>query len=236
VSLLASSSLSSAYLHHPSTGNLFDESSLSSNFYSTTLSTMNSSDTTTVNQSHDTTFSLNEADLAALFVSSLMTTTPSPSLTTAIHDNNNKNATSMNAFNDVFLSHLTDLACTPSSSLIDSHSSIEPPPGFESFRFDTSATSDLLLSQTATNQSHISSMNATNIERSVSSSDTINFSQLLQSTSAVGEKIEKCVRKIDSYQHRQSYMFRSIRKTSIHDWLCWTDSFFVIISLTIYIR
>jgi hypothetical protein len=173
----------SSDLHHPSTLNLFDESSY--NYFPSTTSTLNSSDTTTVNQLDQTNYTLSDADLAALFVSSLMTTTPSPSSatsTTLMDHLANSNETSATPFDDVFLHHLADLACDSTSSLIDSQASVGPPPGFENFRFDSSSASDLLLSP-STNNPNMSSMNIAASETPVSSSDTINFSQLLQSTS-----------------------------------------------------
>ena len=114
---------------------------------------MNSSATpTTVNQSNP--YSLTDTNLAALLVS-----------TTSNDSMNNHNT-----LDDVFLNQFTDLVYSSSSSMID------PPPGFENFLFDPSvSSSDFLLTET-TNQ-----MN-TAIQTPVSSSDTINFSQLLQST------------------------------------------------------
>ena len=99
---------------------------------------MNSFDSTTVNKSNN--YSLTDADLAALFIS-----------TTTSND-------SLNTLDEVFLNHMTD------SIIEQQQQNIGPPPGFENFRFNSSSTSDLLTND------------------SVSSSDTVNFSQLLQST------------------------------------------------------
>ena len=61
---------------------------------------MNSSDSTTVNKSNN--YNLTDADLAALFVSSIVSTTPSNTLILIIrmkyHNNNNNNT-----LDDVFL-------------------------------------------------------------------------------------------------------------------------------------
>jgi len=143
-------------LNNPSTQTLFD--------YSASTSNMTSSDSTTVNQSNDN-YNLTDADLAALFVSSIVSTTP------PITTNDNKNEISNNNNNtldDVFLQQVNDLVCSSQQK------SIGPPPGFENFRFDTSSSSD--------NSTTISSISTAAIQSQVSSSDTINFSQLLPST------------------------------------------------------
>jgi hypothetical protein len=120
---------------------------------------MNSSTTTVKNANN---YSLTDADLAALFVS----TTPSQ---TTSND-------SMNTLDEVFLNQVNDLVC-------DKQQTIGPPPGFENFLYDSSSTSDFLLTQTTnTINSPRSSMSNVPIQTPVSSSDTINFSQLLQST------------------------------------------------------
>ena len=149
---------------------------------------MNPSDTTTVNKTNNNNnynYNLTDVDLAALFVSSIVTTTPSsPLAQTNTSIDNINNDTSNNTLDDVFLNQLTDLACcsSSSSSIIDKQQTIGPPPGFENFLFDSSSTSDLLLSQTTNNNSTLSSISNAAIQTQVSSSDTINFSQLLQST------------------------------------------------------
>ncbi|CAF0812850.1 unnamed protein product [Adineta steineri] len=179
-------------LQHPSALNLFDDSL--SNYFSSSILNMNSSDTTTttttVNKPNNN-YSLSDADLAALFLSSITTTTPSPQTITPnalidnIHqnNNNNNNETSNNALDDVFLNQFTDLTCS-SPTIIDKPQPIGPPPGFENFRLDSSSSSssDLLLSQTTNKNSTLSSISNAVIQTPVSSSDTINFSQLLQST------------------------------------------------------
>ncbi len=147
-------------LNNPSTQNLFD--------YSTSTSHMTSSDSTKMNQSNDN-YNLTDADLAALFVSSIVSTTPS--ITTNDNKNeisNNNNNNNNNTLDDVFLQQVNDLVCSSQQK------SIGPPPGFENFRFDTSSSSD--------NSTTISSISTAAIQSQVSSSDTINFSQLLQST------------------------------------------------------
>jgi len=172
------SSLLLSDLQHPSTLNLFDESS--PNYFSSLISNMNSSDIqTTVNKSNN--YNLTDADFAALFVSSLVTTTPSSSsssLTQTTTSNNsidNNNETSNNTLDDVFLNQVNDLVCKQQSMG-------PPPPGFENFLFNTSSTSDLLLPHTTNNNSTLSSISYAAMQTPVSSSDTINFSQLLQST------------------------------------------------------
>jgi len=124
---------------------------------------MTSSDSTTVNQSNDN-YNLTDADLAALFVSSIVSTTPS----TTINDNKNELSNNNNTLDDVFLQQVNDLVCSSQQKPFG------PPPGFENFRFDTSSSSD--------NSTTISSISTAAIQSQVSSSDTINFSQLLQST------------------------------------------------------
>lgn len=170
---------------HPSTVNLFDESS---RYFP---STMNTSDrTSTVNQSHESTFSLSDADLAALFVSSLISTTPSPSTTTNLDHSNEPSAqttstttTTSTTLDDVFYNSANDFSSTPTSTFIENEKTLEPPPGFENFRFEPPSTDELLQSH-PTNPSNISnSSNPPSLDAPVSSSDTINFSQLLQSTS-----------------------------------------------------
>ncbi len=186
--VIDSSSLLLSDLQHPSTINLFDESS--PNYFSSSTSNMNSSDIQiTVNKSNN--YNLTDADFAALFVSSLVTTTPSSSsssLTQTTTSNNsidNNNETSNNTLDDVFLNQVTDLVCKQQSMG-------PPPPGFENFLFNTSSTSDLLLTQTTNNNNNsiISSISNAVIQTPVSSSDTINFSQLLQST-VVGKYYSK---------------------------------------------
>jgi hypothetical protein len=135
---------------------------------------MNSSDPiTTVNKSNH--YSLTDADFAALFVSSLLPTS------NHFIDNNNETS-NPNTLDEVFLNQVTDLVCC-SSSIIDKQQSIAPPPGFENFLFDSSSTSDLLLKSTTNNHSTRSSLSNVAIQSPVSTSDTINFSQLLQSKS-----------------------------------------------------
>jgi hypothetical protein len=189
LSILVSDS-SSLFLpdhQHPSTFNLFDDSS--ANYFSSSTSNMNSSDTTTVNKL-DNNYNLTDADLAALFVSSIITTTPSPQTTSNNlvdnlnnNNNNNNNETSNNSLDDVFLNQVTDLACCSSPSppsIVDKQQTLGPPPGFENFRFDSSSSP-----QTTNNPNPtISSISNAAIETQVSSSDTINFSQLLQSATA----------------------------------------------------
>ena len=143
-----------ADLHTPSTDNLIDYS---------TSSNLPSSDSTTVNKSNDN-YTLTDADLAVLFVSSIVSTTPSNA--TDEHQNeliNHQNPT----LDDVFLQQVNDLVCSSQAKPIG------PPPGFENFRFDTSSSSD--------NSTTISSISSTALQNQVSSSDTINFSQLLPS-------------------------------------------------------
>jgi hypothetical protein len=127
---------------------------------------MNSSDTTTVNKSNN--YNLTDADLAALLISSIDPTTSNE------HSiDNRNNETTNNTLDEVFLNQVNDLVCN------DKQQTIGPPPGFENFM-----SSDLLLSQTTNNNnSTISSISNAAIQTPVSSSDTINFSQLLQTTS-----------------------------------------------------
>jgi hypothetical protein len=80
----------------------------------------------------------------------------------ALFISNTTSNDSVNTLDESFLNQMTD-------SIIDQQT-IGPPPGFENFRFDTS---NLL---TTNLRSSISNAPP------VSSSDTINFSQLLQST------------------------------------------------------
>ncbi|CAF5110480.1 unnamed protein product, partial [Rotaria magnacalcarata] len=143
-------------LNNPSTQSLFD--------YSSSTPTMNPIDLPTVNKSNNN-FNLSDADLAALFVSTLVSTTSS---TTATLDNENELSTNNNnALDDVFLQQVNELVCSSQQK------SMGPPPGFENFLFDNS-----LPSETSRTLSSIS--NAA-IQSQVSSSDTINFSQLLPS-------------------------------------------------------
>lgn len=122
-------------LQNPSKENLFDYS----------ISTPNS---TTVNKSNDN-YNLTDADLAALFVSSIVSTTPSIT--------NENTLEQSNTLDDVFIQQMNDLVCS------NQEKSFGPPPGFENFRLN-------------------SSDNSTDLQSQVSSSDTINFDQLLQST------------------------------------------------------
>lgn len=124
---------------------------------------MTSSDSTTVNKSNDN-YTLTDADLAVLFVSSIVSTTPSN--TTDEHSNELVNHPT-NILDDVFLQQVNDLVCSSQGKPLG------PPPGFENFRFDTSSSSD--------NSTTISTISSTAIQNQVSSSDTINFSQLLPS-------------------------------------------------------
>lgn len=206
----ASLLLSSADLQHPSTFNLFEES-LSGYFSSSTLG-MNSSDTTTVNQSNNhnnnnNNANLTDADLAALFLSSIAAAT-SPSMSEALVDgiSSQSHEASNHALDDVFLSQLTDLTCcSPSSSssstMLDkpqpTPQAIGPPPGFENFLLESPSTSDLLLAQTTNHNSTASSIDHAGMQTPVSSSDTINFSQLFASA-AVG----KCARTCASCPYR----------------------------------
>ena len=118
---------------------------------------------TTVNQSNKH-MNLTDTDLTALFVSSLVATTSNDSID---NTNNNNN----NTLDDAFLSQFSDFVYSP-SSMIDQQS-FGPPPGFEHFRFDSSNSADLSLNPL---------INQTNTP--VSSSDTINFSQLLSANIA----------------------------------------------------
>jgi hypothetical protein len=143
-----SSSILLSDLNNPSKQNLFD--------YSITTLT----DSTTVNKSNDN-YNLTDADLAALFVSSIVSTTPSN--TTNDNKNEHSNNNNNNTLDDVFIQQVNDLVCSSQPKPLG------PPPGFENFRFDTSSSSD-------------NSINTAAIQPTqVSSSDTINFSQLLQS-------------------------------------------------------
>ena len=143
-----SSSILLTDLHTPSTENLFD---------------CTASDSTTVNKCNDN-YHLTDADLAALFVSSITTDDQKNELSNNNNNNNNNN----NTLDDVFIQQVNDLVCASQQK------SFGPPPGFENFRFDTSSSSD--------NSTTISSISTAAIQTQVSSSDTINFSQLLQST------------------------------------------------------
>lgn len=116
---------------------------------------------TTVNQH----MNLTDTDLTALFVSSLVATTSNDSIDNINNNNNN------NTLDDAFLSQFSDFVYSP-SSMIDQQS-FGPPPGFEHFRFDSSNSADSSLNP---------SINQTNTP--VSSSDTINFSQLLSANIA----------------------------------------------------
>lgn len=142
---------------------------------------MNLSDTTTVKTSSSNNH-LSDIDFAALFVSSMLSTTSNNSI-----DNLNDNDSSSNPIDDAFLSQVTDLTYCP-SPIIDKQQTVGPPPGFENFPFNTSSTSDLLVSKTTNNNPTISSLSNAAMETSVSSSDTLNFSQLLKSAS-VGKDI-----------------------------------------------
>jgi hypothetical protein len=193
---------------------------------------MNSSDIQiTVNKSNN--YNLTDADFAALFVSSLVTTTPtsSSSLTQTTTSNNsidNNNETSNNTLDDVFLNQVTDLVCKQQSMG-------PPPPGFENFLFNTSSTSDLLLTQTTNNNNNstISSISNAVIQTPVSSSDTINFSQLLQST-VVGKYYSKLTIHVLFFSSNKIfYIFRFSTATTNK---CWKYSFIIIISFIIYIR
>ena len=116
---------------------------------------MNSSHfSTTVNQPNDH-FNLTDTDLPTRLVP---TTTSNDSM-----DNVNNNNNTMEA---ILLNQFHEFICSPTSSMIDQQT-FGPPPGFEHFRLDSPISSDYPLHQT-------------NIP--VSSSDTINFSQLLSST------------------------------------------------------
>ncbi|CAF3393592.1 unnamed protein product [Rotaria socialis] len=155
--IIDSSSILLPDLNNPSTQSLFD--------YSSSTPTMNSIDLPTVNKSNNN-FNLSDADLAALFVSTLVSATSS---TTATLDNENELPTNNNnALDDVFLQQVNELVCSSQQK------SMGPPPGFENFLFDNP-----LPSETSRTLSSIS--NAA-IQSQVSSSDTINFSQLLPST------------------------------------------------------
>jgi hypothetical protein len=126
---------------------------------------MNSTDSTTVNKLTND-YSLTDTDLAALFISSIVSTTPS---NTPI-DNKNElsNNNNNNTLDEVFLQQVNELVCSSQQKPLG------PPPGFENFCFDTSSSSD--------NSTTLSSISSAVIQPQVSSSDTINFSQLLQST------------------------------------------------------
>jgi hypothetical protein len=119
-------------------------------------------DSTTANKTTND-YSLTDNDLAALFISSIVSTTPS----TTTMDNNNE-LSNNNTLDEVFLQQVNDLVCSSQQKALG------PPPGFENFRFDTSSSSD--------NSTTLSSIGSAAIQPQVSSSDTINFSQLLQST------------------------------------------------------
>jgi len=99
-----------------------------------------------VNKTNDN-YSLTDADLAALFVSSIVSTTPSIT--------NENTLEHSNTLDDVFIQQMNDLVCS------NQQKSFGPPPGFENFRLN-------------------SSENSTGLQAQVSSSDTINFGQLLQ--------------------------------------------------------
>ncbi|CAF3403944.1 unnamed protein product [Rotaria sp. Silwood1] len=196
-----SSLLLSSNLQHPSTFNLFDDTPL--NYFSSLTSTMNLSDRTTVKISNtnnnNNNNNLTDAELAALFVSSMIATTPLTQTPTTANNsidniNNNNNELSTNSLDDVFLNQVTDLTycSSPSSKIIDKQQTIGPPPGFENFLFNSSSTSDLLVSKTTNNNPTISSISNAPVDTTVSSSDTINFSQLLKSTS------------VDTQQQQQS--------------------------------
>lgn len=150
-------------LNNPSTQNLLD--------YTSSTPTMNSIDLPTVNKSNNN-YNLSDADLAALFVSSLVSTTPS---TTTMDDENElstNNNNNNNKLDDVFLQNVSDFVCSSQQK------SIGPPPGFENYPFNKSLSSD--------NTRTLSSISNVAIQSQVSPSDTINFSQLLPST-IVGE-------------------------------------------------
>ncbi len=157
-----SSSILLSDLNNPSKQNLFDYS----------ISTL--TDSTTVNKSNDN-YNLTDADLAALFVSSIVSTTPSNTTNDNKneHSNNNNNN---NTLDDVFIQQVNDLVCSSQQKPLG------PPPGFENFRFDTSSSSD--------NSTTTSSISTAALQSQVSSSDTINFSQLLQSN-IVGKSKKK---------------------------------------------
>ncbi|CAF2019457.1 unnamed protein product [Rotaria magnacalcarata] len=168
-----------------STFNLFDDSSL--NYFSLLTPTMNLSDITTLkisDSNHNNNDHISDDDFAALFVSSMLQTTSNSSfdnINNNNNNNNNNNDSSTNTIDDVFLNQVTDLNYC-SSPIIDKQQTIGPPPGFEKFPFNSSSTSDLLVSKTTNNNPTISSISNGAYETSVSSSDTINFSQLLKST------------------------------------------------------
>ncbi|CAF4733647.1 unnamed protein product [Rotaria sp. Silwood1] len=161
--VLDSSSILLTDLNNPSTQNLFDYSSSTPTMNTIDLSTVNKSTTTTNNNNYN----LSDADLAALFVSSIVSTTPS---TTTIDNENelSNNNNNNNTLDDVFIQQVNDLVCSSQQK------SIGPPPGFENYRFNKSLSSD--------NSRTISSISNAGIQPQVSCSDTINFSQLLQST------------------------------------------------------
>lgn len=120
---------------------------------------MNTIDLPTVNKSTSN-YNLTDADLAALFVPSIVSSNTL--------DNENELSTNNNALDDVFIKQVNDLVCS------DQQKSYGPPPGFENFLFNQSLTSD--------NAGTISSISNAAIQSQVSSSDTLNLSQLLQST------------------------------------------------------
>ncbi|CAF0894228.1 unnamed protein product [Rotaria sp. Silwood1] len=160
--VLDSSSILLTDLNNPSTQNLFDYSSSTPTMNTIDLSTVNKSTTTTNNNNYN----LSDADLAALFVSSIVSTTPST--TTIDNENELSNNNNNNTLDDVFIQQVNDLVCSSQQK------SIGPPPGFENYRFNKSLSSD--------NSRTISSISNAGIQPQVSCSDTINFSQLLQST------------------------------------------------------
>ncbi|CAF1098564.1 unnamed protein product [Rotaria sordida] len=156
--VLDSSSILLTDLNNPSTQNLFD--------YSSSTPTMNTIDLSTVNKSNtNNNFNLTDADLAALFVSSIVSTTTIDNENELSSNNNNNNN---NTLDDVFLQQVNELVDSSQPK------SIGPPPGFENYHFNRSLSSD--------NSKTISSISNVAIQPQVSSSDTINFSQLLQST------------------------------------------------------
>ncbi|CAF3666483.1 unnamed protein product [Rotaria socialis] len=166
-------------LQQASTFNLFNDSSLSS--FSLLTPTMNLSDITALkisNSNHNNNDHISDDDFAALFVSSMLSTTSNNSFDNI---NNNNNESSTNTIDEAFLNQVTDLNYC-SSPIIDKQQTIGPPPGFENFPFNSSSTSDLLVSKTTNSNPTISSISNGANETSVSSSDTINFSQLLKST------------------------------------------------------
>ncbi|CAF1433105.1 unnamed protein product [Adineta steineri] len=146
-------SISTSNHDKPSKHDLFD--------YSTTTSKTSSFASTSLNKGNNN-YHLDDTDLAGLFASSIVSISRS---TTAI-DNKNDMTDNPNTLDDFFFQQVSEIVCSPQQN-------VGPPPGFENFHFDASSSDSLTT---------VSSINAANVVQSqVSTSDTINFSQLLPS-------------------------------------------------------